>query len=83
MLPLVLMAIISAISAHGFTPHEVFTGRTMRTPEHWWLWGVPPDNYQPRVLMDEFMKKLLTNIREMQKQVTQQLKANIRYMDKR
>lgn len=77
------MALRSTIATHGFTAHEVLTNRMMHIPKQWWLGGVPPDSYQPRVLMDQFMEKLLNNISDIQKQVAVQLKSNARFMDKR
>lgn len=83
-LPLILMAIRSTIGAHGFTPHEVLTGRKMRTPEHWWVQGgVPPDGFQHGVKLTQWVQQTIQYITEMQLRVARQLGTNIDTMNKR
>lgn len=66
-LPLVLMAIRSTCSVSGFSPREALMGRMMRTPEYWWLeGGVPPDNFEPQVRLDCYIKELLSTISSVQ-----------------
>lgn len=45
--------------------------------------GVPPDKYQLRVQIDQYVTQLLAKISDAQKEVTTQLKQNICQMDKR
>lgn len=83
-LPLILMAMRSTISSVGYTPHEVLFGRPMRTSELWWLQGgVPSDEFQPRVKIDQYIQHLLSIISEVQQNVACELKRNIVKMDKR
>ncbi|XP_065254526.1 protein NYNRIN-like [Emys orbicularis] len=82
-LPLVLMAIRSTIASHGFTPFEAMMGRPMRAPEHWWVGGQPPDEYQPRLKIDAYMTRILHDIINIQRQLAAQLKANIKVMDRK
>ncbi|XP_067399163.1 protein NYNRIN-like [Emydura macquarii macquarii] len=83
-LPLILMAFRSTVGAHGFTPHEVFTGRKMRTPELWWVQGgVPPDEFQPHIKMSDWVQKVLNRIYEVQQRVAHQLGKNIQAMNGR
>lgn len=83
-LPLILMALRSMVGVHGFTPHEVFTGRKMRTPELWWVHGeVPPDEFQPGLKMTEWVQQLLDRKYEVQQRVAHQLGQNIQTMNAR
>lgn len=81
-LPLILMALRSSPASHGYTPFEVVTGRLMNTPPQWWLDTEIPDEWQPRVLTDQWIQQLSEKIAEVQKDVAVQLGLNIKRMDK-
>ncbi|XP_067386563.1 protein NYNRIN-like [Emydura macquarii macquarii] len=81
-LPIILMAIRSTIGSHGFTPHEIVTGRKMRTPEVWWVQGgVPPDEFQNNVKISKWVSQLLEHIAQVQIKVAHQLGANMQTMN--
>lgn len=83
-LPLILMAIRSTVSANGYSPHEALLGRPMKTPELWWVQGgVPPDEFRPRMLTDQYIRQLLETISSIQKTVAITLKKNMQKVDRR
>lgn len=81
-LPLILMVIRRTPAVYGISPHYIMSGREMRFPEHWWPED-PPDEMQPRILMDEWFQNLVKSIAIIYKDLAVILKAKIKKMIKR
>lgn len=80
-LPLTLLALRGALASQ--TPPPKFPpARDPKILEHWWQGGEPPDEMQPRVLMDRWVQDMLRTVSATYHQLASGQEANIPKMDK-
>lgn len=81
-LPLVLLALRGAMASQAPSPQKLPPARDLKLPGHWWQRGEPPDELQPRVLMDRWVQDLLRTVLAMYHQLALVQETNIPKIDK-
>ncbi|OPJ70774.1 hypothetical protein AV530_017149 [Patagioenas fasciata monilis] len=81
-LPLVLLALRGAMASQAPSPQKLPPARDPNLLGHWWQRGEPPDELQPRVLMDRWVQDILRTVLTTYHQLTSVQETNIPKIDK-
>lgn len=81
-LPLVLLALRGAMASHVPSPQKLPPATDSKLPGHWWQRGEPPDELQPRVLTDRWVRDMLRTVSATYHQLALVQETNIPKMDK-
>lgn len=81
-LPLVLLALRGAMASQVPSPQKLPPARDPSLLGHWWQRGEPPDELQPRVLMDRWVQNILRTVLATYHQLTSVQETNIPKIDK-
>jgi len=81
-LPVVLLALRGAVASHAPSPQKLPPPRDPKLPGRWWQRGEPPDELQPRVLMDRWVQDILRTVLATYHQLASVQETNIPKMDK-
>ncbi|KAJ7403867.1 hypothetical protein WISP_148925 [Willisornis vidua] len=81
-LPLTLLALRGAMASQTLPPPKLPPTRDPKVLEHWWQVGEPPDELQPRVLMDRWVQDMLRTVLATYHQLTSVQETKIPKMDK-
>ena len=82
-LPIILMAIRGTRAVHGYSPHQVMTGRKMVLPENLWLDTSLPTSLETTVVNNEWVRQLVESIEALHKEVAIHLGVARQRVDKR
>lgn len=81
-LPLTLLALRGALASQTCSPPKFPPARDPKLLEHWWRGGEPPDEMQPRVLMDRWVQDMLRTVSATYHQLASVQETHIPKLDK-
>ncbi|XP_071609306.1 protein NYNRIN-like [Heliangelus exortis] len=81
-LPLILLALRGAMASQAPSPKKMSPARDLKLLGHWWQRGEPPDELQPRVLMDRWVQDVLRTVLATYHHLASVQETNIPKMDK-